>query len=252
MIELGLSCAGVRKAYGAGDARTEVLRGVDIVAATGRVTAVLGPSGSGKSTLLSILAGILKPDYGAVRRGETDLYALPRGARQRLQGRRIGVVPQRDHLIPSLTARENAALGLLARRIRRREALERADRWLERLGLEGREGLKPRALSIGQRQRVALARALAPEPDVLLCDEPTAALDETASREAMRLLRAEAAQSRCAVLIVTHDESLLAAEDAIYRLANGVATRGVRKTGSQEEPIAAPRMGARRPKWGAA
>ena len=221
MSEEGLICRGVRKSYLAGGGRAIVLAGADLIAEPGRFTFILGPSGSGKSTLLSILAGILTPDSGAVRLGGTELFALPRGERIRFRGRMIGVAPQRDHLIPSLTARENAALGLIAQGASRRSALATAEARLTELGLADKLFLKPRALSIGQRQRVALARALAPEPRLLLCDEPTSALDETASLEAMALLRDGGTRSGRAVVIVTHDESLLRPGDAVYRLSGG-------------------------------
>jgi molybdate transport system ATP-binding protein len=171
----------------------------------GEVVALLGPNGAGKSTALRVLAGLLPLDDGTVRLGRTVVEDTVGRVRLEPDERQVGVVFQDYLLFPHLTARENVAFGLRARGIARREARERADDWLARVGLVEHAGQKPRQLSGGQAQRVALARALAAEPRLLLLDEPLAALDAATRLEVRADLRRHLASFDGATVVVTHD-----------------------------------------------
>jgi molybdate transport system ATP-binding protein len=181
------------------------------------VLAVLGPNGSGKSTLLEVLAGLLPPQRGEVRwRGRTlssaDGRLVPPASR------RVGLLAQDPLLFPHLTVRENVAFGLRARR--ERDAAPVADRWLERLGVAALAARRPRQLSGGQAARVALARALAAEPEVLLLDEPLAALDAAAAPELRQLLAEVLRETGLTTILVSHavlDAALLADHVAVLR-----------------------------------
>ncbi|NED99825.1 ABC transporter ATP-binding protein [Phytoactinopolyspora halotolerans] len=171
----------------------------------GEVVALLGPNGAGKSTLLGVLAGLIRPTAGRVALAGVTLDDVATGQHVPARGRRVGLVVQDYLLFGHMTVVENVAFGLRARGIPRRRARESAARTLERVGLGGLDGRKPRELSGGQAQRVALARALVVEPRLLLLDEPLAALD-AGTRPAVRaeLRRHLAGYSGCAI-VVTHD-----------------------------------------------
>jgi molybdate transport system ATP-binding protein len=171
----------------------------------GEVVALLGPNGAGKTTTLRMLAGLLPVDAGVVRLGATVLEDTAAGVRLAPEARRVGVVFQDYLLFPHLSARENVAFGLRARGLDRAGSRRRADTWLDRVGLAGHEASRPRQLSGGQAQRVALARALASEPELLLLDEPLAALDAGTRLEVRAELRRHLATYDGAVLVVTHD-----------------------------------------------
>ena len=179
------------------------LRGLDLSAADGRVTAVLGPSGCGKTTLLRILAGSQRPDAGTVTLGDRVLCAP--GVRVPPEQRRIGLVPQEGALFPHLDVAGNVAYG-----IHRRPRAERRSRVAELLDLVGLPGYgdrRPHELSGGQQQRVALARALAPSPDVVLLDEPFSALDTSLRGSLRDEVMGTLRQAGVTVILVTHDRS---------------------------------------------
>ncbi|UHD43795.1 ABC transporter ATP-binding protein [Aureimonas altamirensis] len=179
---------------------TTVLDGVDLTIARGEFVSLLGPSGCGKTTLLRIVAGLLKPDSGSVRLDGADITSVPPHKRD------VGVVFQNYALFPHLTVAENVAFGLSARRAPKAEALARVSRLLDLVGLGHMADRSVRGLSGGQQQRVAVARALAPEPKLLLLDEPFSALDrklrETMQIELRRILRDVGTTS----IFVTHDQ----------------------------------------------
>nr|WP_308268039.1 ABC transporter ATP-binding protein [Yinghuangia soli] len=180
-------------------ARTEGLITAELAVSAGEVVAVVGPNGAGKSTLLRALAGLPGPARAAVAIDGRDVGTLPPHLR------RIGYVPQDGALFPHLTAARNVAYGLRGRGLSRAGARESAREWLDRLGLAGLAGRRPGQLSGGQQQRVALARALAPEPRLLLLDEPLAALDVETRASVRHTLRAHLGPYDGACLIVTHD-----------------------------------------------
>jgi molybdate transport system ATP-binding protein len=184
--------------------------------------AVLGPNGAGKTTLLRALAGLLPIERGCVAIGGVVVDAPLQRVYVPPEGRSVGVVFQDYLLFPHLSARENVAFGLRAKGIRRAEARRRADEWLARLGLGDRGGDKPTKLSGGQAQRVALARALAPEPTLLLLDEPLAALDVGIRVDLRRELRSVLSDFRGARILVTHELlDAVALADRIVVLENG-------------------------------
>ncbi|HEX7105712.1 MAG TPA: ABC transporter ATP-binding protein, partial [Acidothermaceae bacterium] len=191
----------VRLSFGA----TEALRGASVTVNAGEILAVMGPSGSGKSTLLHCLAGILVPDAGQVQFSGRRIDALPEAERSALRRDRFGFVFQFGQLVPELTAEENVALPLLLSGMRRRESLEKARGWFDRLELNGLEGRRSGELSGGQAQRVAVARGLVAGPEVLFADEPTGSLDSLGGERVMELLTSAARESGATVVLVTHE-----------------------------------------------
>ena len=195
----------------------------------GTVTAVLGPNGAGKTTILRCLAGLSGVDRGSIRLGSTVLDDAQRRVFLAPEARGVGVVFQDYLLFPHLTAADNIAFGLRAAGRNRSEAREEAGTWLERFGLSDHARVKPRHLSGGQAQRVALARALAPSPDLLLLDEPLAALDAGTRIEVRRDLRRHLADYGGATVLVTHDpiDALTLADDVVI-LEHGKVTQSGR------------------------
>jgi putative ABC transport system ATP-binding protein len=214
-------CRGVTKEFGSGDTRVQALRGVDLDIPPGEMALLVGPSGCGKTTLISIIAGLLDPTGGAVSVLGADLARLRGRALVNFRGRNIGFVFQQYNLLPALTAAENAAVPLVIAGVARRRAIARATRLLEALGLGDRAQAFPAQLSGGQQQRVAIARALVHEPRLLVCDEPTAALDAQAGHTVMELLRRVAVQPGRAVIVVTHDNRVFEFGDRIIAMNDG-------------------------------
>jgi molybdate transport system ATP-binding protein len=201
---------------------------VEFTVGDGETVAVLGPNGAGKTTLLCALAGLIPIDRGRIVIDGTTVDDPDTGTYVAPEERSVGFVFQDYLLFPHLSARENVAFGMRARGVARAEARQRADTWLARVGLGDRAGDKPRRLSGGQSQRVALARALAPEPHVLLLDEPLAALDVGTRVELRRELRAQLTSFAGARVLVTHDLlDAVALADRIVVLEDGhVAQEG--------------------------
>ncbi|MGW2698799.1 ABC transporter ATP-binding protein [Streptomyces sp. NPDC001340] len=207
------------KAHG----RTQALRGASVELRAGEILAVTGASGSGKSTLLHCLAGIVRPDEGAVAYDGQRLDRLPEKRLSELRRTDFGVVFQFGQLIPELTALDNVALPLLLAGTDRAGARERAGAWLERFGVRGQEELRPGEMSGGQAQRVALARALVTGPKVVFADEPTGALDSLATEQVMTALVHTAREAGTAVLLITHDAQVAAYADRETRMNDGLA-----------------------------
>ena len=222
--EPAVRCTGVEKHFGDGDARIQVLRGVDFTVKPGQLSFLVGPSGCGKTTLISVIAGLLDTTAGSVELFGQNTEQL--GAEDRILFRRrnLGFVFQQYNLLPSLTAAENAAVPLLAAGLKRRDALDRSRGLLVRLGLEKRMEAYPSKLSGGQQQRVALARALVHEPRLIVCDEPTAALDHATGEAVMELLASSAVQPDRAVIVVTHDNRVFHFADSIAHMDDGRIT----------------------------
>ncbi len=207
--------------YGKGSTRRQVLQGVDLQISAGEVVLLTGPSGCGKTTLLTLIGALRKVQEGDVEVFGQQLLGAARGQRQRLR-RRIGMIFQGHNLLRCLTAEQNVQMGAdllpnLGYRARRDQARE----WLRSVGLEDELGKLPHDLSGGQKQRVAIARALAAKPQLLLADEPTAALDSGTGREVVELLKRLAREQSCSVLMVTHDPRILDVADRLVRMEDG-------------------------------
>jgi putative ABC transport system ATP-binding protein len=217
-------CQQVEKSFGTGETQVKVLRGVDFTAAQGEMTFLVGPSGCGKTTLISIIAGLLGSDAGSVSLFGESIAAL--SARDQILFRRqhLGFVFQQYNLLPSLTAAENAAVPLLAAGMNRKVAVKKAADLLGILGIGHRADAAPRLLSGGQQQRVALARALVHEPRLIICDEPTAALDHKSGESVMELLSSSAVHPDRAVVVVTHDNRVFHFAHRIAHMDDGVIT----------------------------
>jgi putative ABC transport system ATP-binding protein len=211
--------AGVNLSLGAAASRVHILKDIDLNIGRGEAIGLFGPSGSGKSTLLMVMAGLERPDTGRVAVAGQDLAALGEDELARFRGRSIGIVFQSFHLIPTMTALENVAVPLeLAGND---DAHARAARELELVGLRERLSHYPAELSGGEQQRVALARALAPNPAILIADEPTGNLDEATGKQVIDLLFAAHRDRDTTLVLVTHDTALAARCDQIVRLRSG-------------------------------
>jgi putative ABC transport system ATP-binding protein len=214
-----IALAGINLSLGRGATRVHILKDIDLHIGTGEAVGLVGPSGSGKSTLLMIMAGLERPDTGSVRVAGEDLGPLGEDALARFRGRNVGIVFQSFHLIPTMTALENVAIPLeLAGR---GDAAARAADELAAVGLADRRGHYPAELSGGEQQRVALARARAPNPAILLADEPTGNLDETTGAGIVDLLFAGQAGRGTTLVLVTHDPVLAARCDRVVRMRSG-------------------------------
>lgn len=222
-----VEAAGVHRTYRMKGEDVHALRGVDLSVEAGDFLAVTGPSGSGKSTLLHLLGAVDIPSRGRVTLAGTDPAALSSEARARLRLRTVGLVFQRFHLLPMLTARENVELPMAEAGVGRRERRERADALLDRVGLSDRADHRPGELSGGQRQRTAVARALANRPALVLADEPTGELDRATGRRLLELFR-ELADDATAVVVATHDLELAGVASRRLELVDGRIESGDR------------------------
>jgi putative ABC transport system ATP-binding protein len=232
---LAVDCREVVKDFGQGDTRIRVLRGVNFSARVGELTFLVGPSGCGKTTLISVIAGLLNSNGGEVELFGENIEQLPANERIRFRRKNLGFVYQQYNLLPALTAAENAAVPLLAAGAPRRQAVEKAKEILTELGLGHRVNASPTKLSGGEQQRVTLARALVHEPRLILCDEPTAALDHATGDTVMGLLASNAVSASRAVIVVTHDSRVFHYADSIAHMDDG----RIMKTESRQraEPV---------------
>src|SRR5947209_5511219 len=223
--ELAVHVRGVTKQFGSGEAAVMALRGVDADVRLGELTLLVGPSGCGKTTLISVIAGLLDTTAGDVEVLGANLTRL-RGRRLvEFRGRNIGFVFQQYNLLPALTAAENAAVPLLIAGWSRPKAVAKAKDVLTRLGLADRVNSPPNELSGGQQQRVAIARALVHEPRLLVCDEPTAALDAQSGQTVMQLIRHAVVRPDRAVIVVTHDHRVYKYGDRMIVMSDGHVER---------------------------
>lgn len=219
---IAVLCRGVTKEFGTGEAKVQALRGIDVDILYGQMTLLVGPSGCGKTTLISIIAGLLDPTAGEVSLLGQNRRNLSGSRLVRFRAENVGFVFQQYNLLPSLTAVENAAVPLMIRGVRRSDAIERAMGLMTEVGLSDRAFALPSQLSGGQQQRVAIARALVNEPRLLVCDEPTAALDAHAGRTVMNLIKRVTVRGDRAVIVVTHDNRVFDLGDRIVAMADGL------------------------------
>jgi putative ABC transport system ATP-binding protein len=221
--ELAARLRNVNKSFGDGGSRLQVLKAIDLDVRCGDITMLVGPSGCGKTTLLSIVAGTLGVDAGS---GEVtifgqDLRKMSRGATTKFRSTSIGFIFQAFNLIPTLSCVENVSVPLLIQGKSTRQAEKRAREVLDQVGLGDRMKHRPTQLSGGQQQRVAIARALVHEPRLIICDEPTAALDAKNGTLVMDLFESVARSAERAVLIVTHDNRIFPHANRIASMDDG-------------------------------
>ncbi len=221
MSALAVQTRVVCKSFGAGDARTEVLKSVDFDARLGELLMLVGPSGCGKTTLLSIIAGTLAIDRGEVEVFGEALHRLDTRSITRFRAANIGFIFQQYNLIPTLNCIENVSVPLRIQGHSAAHAEKRAAEMLDRVGLGSRLRHRPTMLSGGQQQRVAIARALVHEPKLIICDEPTAALDSENGAKVMAILRTVAAAPDRCVIIVTHDNRVFKFADRMTHMEDG-------------------------------
>jgi putative ABC transport system ATP-binding protein len=216
-----VSIRDVSKVYGSGDASVPALDGISLEVPAGEILLMMGPSGSGKTTLLSIMGCILRPTAGSVVICGRETSNLHERSLPKVRLSHIGFVFQGFNLFPTLSVLENVELALELKGTRGRAAKRIAGELLDRVGLSDKLAAFPANLSGGQKQRVAIARALAGDPEIVLADEPTAALDSTSGRLVMEMLQSLAHERGRAVVIVTHDNRTAHYADRVVRIEDG-------------------------------
>jgi putative ABC transport system ATP-binding protein len=220
-MNAAISVEHITKTYSQGAAAVRALDDVSLKVERGEVVLLMGPSGSGKTTLLSIMGCILKASSGSVKIQGREISQLSERQIPRVRLNEIGFIFQGFNLFPTLTAGENVELTLDLHGLRGKKARTRAGELLEQVGLIDKYKSYPADLSGGQKQRVAIARALAGEPEIILADEPTAALDSQSGRVVMRILKNLSHDRDRAVVIVTHDNRVLEYGDRIVHIEDG-------------------------------
>lgn len=211
----------VIKEFPSGNDVIRVLHGISLGIDYGKMTMLVGPSGCGKTTVLSILSGTLSATSGTVTVMNERLDRLKNDDLVQFRRRKIGFIFQQYNLIPTLNVAENAAIPLISDGVAWEDALAQSGRMLDHLGLGPHKAKYPRQLSGGQQQRVAIARALSHNPALVVCDEPTAALDAASGQAVMALLDEAADDPNRAVLVVTHDDRIFSFADRIIRMEDG-------------------------------
>lgn len=238
--QLAIRCSGVTKTFGSGATAVAAVRGVDFSVAPGQLVMLVGPSGCGKTTLVSIISGVLDADAGEVEVFGTKWADLRGDAKTGRRGQLVGFVFQQFNLLAPLTAVQNVSVPLIIRGVREREALQRSAKALAAVGLGERLNARPNQLSGGMQQRVAIARALVGNPRLLVCDEPTAALDAHTGQNIMDLIHAASrgcddfGEPRC-VLVVTHDNRIFHYADRIEQMDDGAIKAKVDEYVTQEQ-----------------
>ena len=206
----------IKKSFGSGENRVQVLKGIDLAVEKGEFCVLLGPSGSGKSTLLNILGGIDRADSGDILIDGERMADMNEKALTLYRRRHLGYIFQMYNLLPNLTVRENIEVGAyLSRR-----PLD-VDELLHLLGLWDHRGKLPNQLSGGQQQRTSIGRAIVKNPDILLCDEPTGALDYKTSKEILKLIETVNQKYGNTVIMVTHNDAIRLMADRVVRLRDG-------------------------------
>lgn len=206
----------VKKSFGSGENKTEVLKGISCGIKKGDICVLLGPSGSGKSTLLNIIGGIENIDNGSIRIGDEQMESMNEKQLAQYRRKHLGYVFQAYNLIPNLTVKENIEVGAYLSK----NPLE-LDGLLKTLGLWEHKDKIPNQLSGGQRQRTAIGRALIKNPDILLCDEPTGALDYQTSKEILQLIEDVNQKFGNTVILVTHNDAIQGMADQVIKLRDG-------------------------------
>ena len=225
-----ITTKGVVKIYNPDKIPVKALNGVDLEITEGEFTAIVGPSGSGKTTLLNVIGGLDRPDEGDVEVGGHDIDAMSDNQLIDFRKEHIGFVFQAYNLIPVLTARENVEFVMLLQNRPKKERRERAEELLRAVGLEDKMDKRPSELSGGQQQRVAVARALAPKPDFILADEPTANLDSKSTANLLDIMARLNEEEKITFVFSTHDQRVIDRARRVVTLVDGkVATDEVRE-----------------------
>ncbi len=211
-----LSIHDIRKSFGSGDSRVEVLKGIDLEIERGEFCVLLGPSGSGKSTLLNIIGGIDAADSGEIIIGGERMAEMKERQLTLYRRKHLGYIFQMYNLIPNLTVRENIEVGAYLS-----DAPLPVDDLLQTLGLAEHRDKLPNQLSGGQQQRTAIGRAIVKNPDILLCDEPTGALDYKTSKEILKLIETVNQKYGNTIIMVTHNGAIRQMADRVVRLRDG-------------------------------
>ncbi|MBF1319263.1 MAG: ABC transporter ATP-binding protein [Mogibacterium diversum] len=206
----------IKKSYGTGDSRVDVLKGINCGVNKGEICVLLGPSGSGKSTLLNILGGIDKADSGSVTIGEDKIENFNDKQLSQYRRKHLGYIFQSYNLVPNLTVRENIEVGAYLS-----DKPLPIDELIELLGLEAHKNKRPNQLSGGQQQRTSIGRAIVKNPDLLLCDEPTGALDYNTSKEILKLVEDINIKYGTTIVIVTHNVAISQMAHQVINLHDG-------------------------------
>lgn len=218
-----LTMQGIRKLFGAGESRVEVLRGLDLEVERGEFCVLLGPSGSGKSTLLNIIGGIDGADEGSITIDGERLENMTEKKLSLYRRKHLGYIFQMYNLIPNLTVRENVEVGAYLS-----DRPLDVDELLHTLGIYEHQRKLPNQLSGGQQQRTAIGRAIVKNPDILLCDEPTGALDYNTSKEILKLIETVNQKYGNTIIMVTHNDAIKDMADRVVRLRDGMIRKNYR------------------------
>ena len=210
-----INAIGLKKSYGAGESRTEVIKGIDIKISDGDFVAILGASGSGKSTLLNVLSGLERPDNGSILYGDTDITTLTDTELTKFRKNTIGFIFQQYYLLPNLTVEKNVRMG--ADLANNKDYVE----IIKAVGLENKAKKYPNELSGGEQQRASIARALAKKPKVLFLDEPTGALDENTGRQVLDYISKLHDKNSFTIVMVTHNQNIAEMANTIIKMNRG-------------------------------
>lgn len=220
----------IKKSFGAGDSRVEVLKGIDLEIERGEFCVLLGPSGSGKSTLLNIIGGIDGADSGSITIDGERIEDMTEKKLSLYRRKHLGYIFQMYNLIPNLTVRENIEVGVYLSD----KPLD-VDELLHTLGIYEHQRKLPNQLSGGQQQRTAIGRAIVKNPDILLCDEPTGALDYNTSKDILRLIETVNQKYGNTIVMVTHNDAIKDMADRVVKLRDGM----IRKNYTNEQKVPA-------------
>ena len=218
-----LEIRGIKKSFGTGDSRVNVLKGLDLDIEKGEFCVLLGPSGSGKSTLLNIIGGIDGADEGSITIEGERLEDMTEKKLSLYRRKHLGYIFQMYNLIPNLTVRENIEVGAYLSE----QPLD-VDELLHTLGLYEHQRKLPNQLSGGQQQRTAIGRAIVKNPDILLCDEPTGALDYHTSKEILKLVETVNQRYGNTIIMVTHNDAIKDRADRVVKLRDGMIRKNYR------------------------
>ncbi len=236
MAQTVIRMENVKKIYSMGEGETEVqaLRGISFAVQKGEFLSIMGPSGSGKSTCMNMIGCLDRPTSGIVEIGGKQTAHMNERELATLRNKTIGFVFQQYHLLPGLSVLENVMLPLRYQGVERRFRAEKAMRTLEQVGLADRLNHRPHELSGGQKQRVAIARAMVTEPDIILADEPTGALDSKTGKQVMSLFR-DINAGGTTIVIVTHDALIGESADRCIRIFDGTIQSDTRTAATTPE-----------------